>query len=592
LTFAVGSVACGVLAVTSISCGAAMSALDAGAGEAGVQQDSPAEPFETSTCAPCPVTDSGTDSGAIVDAHVDAPETEPCGSGLPMPSPALTHLAVTGLEMIPKFSPDMTDYYAYCPAAAGNALTFAAEAPAGAKVAVSIETPASPIGTVQSKAPAAASQSVSLSLQQNQAVVATVTAGSNSTQYWLRCLPTNPGLPPVMQWSTHDCTRKPGYYLIGFMALPVHDYGYGVVFDTNGVPVWYKSYGYTGVYDVETLLAGAISFSPNWQVNQLSDAGMTSTSVRMNSFEGGIPSTPDEHELRIVDSTHYLGFDSSREWFNLTGLTVPNGTGESVYEADASMYSCRVLEFNPTDGSTYWKWSATDHFDPVKAMVVKGNGDLGGSEAQPFHCNAIDVDPANGNLLVSSRNMSSIFYIEKKTGKVLWMMGGNKAAALDTPSPTFVNPDEPMVAQHDARLLPGWKETCSGGSGQISVFDDESYTSNAARGVIYDVVINDGSGCPGGTTGTTHATKSWEFKTWKNAPTAVCGGMRVTPDNTRVIGWGQSSPSPNGLVFTEADEKGNDMLDLVCPDHSSTFRAVKVSLSAFDLNQLRMTAGL
>jgi hypothetical protein len=35
-----------------------------------------------------------------------------------------------------------------------------------------------------------------------------------------------------------------------------------------------------------------------------------------------------------------------------------------------------------------------------------------------FHCNSIHVDPANWNLLVSVRQMDSIFYVERSNGKV------------------------------------------------------------------------------------------------------------------------------------------------------------------------------
>ena len=66
---------------------------------------------------------------------------------------------------------------------------------------------------------------------------------------------------------------------------------------------------------------------------------------------------------------------------------------------------------------------------------------------------------------------------------------------------------------------------------------------------------------------------------------------RITADGSRIIGWGQSEPGGSQLLFTEVDAKGKDLLDLVCPDGSSSYRAVKVPLSAFDLTTLRTTAG-
>jgi hypothetical protein len=170
------------------------------------------------------------------------------------------------------------------------------------------------------------------------------------------------------------------------------------------------------------------------------------------------------------------------------------------------------------------------------------------------------------------------------------MGGSGPDSMLDNPKPVYVPVAEPFVGQHDARLQASWKATCSGGSGQVSVFDDESLTPNAARGALFDVTVNDGSGCAGGTTGKTGATRVFEFPTWKKVPTQVCGSFRLDADGTRMIGWGQSQPL-NGLVFTEVDSVGHDLLDFICTDDSSSYRAEKVPLTQFDLELLRKTAG-
>src|SRR6202041_2518240 len=131
-----------------------------------------------------------------------------------------------------------------------------------------------------------------------------------------------------------------------------------------------------------------------------------------------------------------------------------------------------IVEFDPTTGAVVWQWFASDHFDPAADCTFPESwaGLDGVAEVvQPFHDNSIDVDPANGNLLVSARDMDSIFYIEKSSGKVLWKMGG-AAASLD--DATYIPVASPFFGQHDARLRPGWS-TCAGG--QVSVYDDETY---------------------------------------------------------------------------------------------------------------------
>src|SRR6202041_2307352 len=139
-----------------------------------------------------------------------------------------------------------------------------------------------------------------------------------------------------------------------------------------------------------------------------------------------------------------------------------------------------IVEFDPTTGAVVWQWFASDHFDPAADCTFPESwaGLDGVAEVvQPFHCNSIDVDPANGNLLVSARNMDSIFYVDRASGAILWKMGG---ATYTKDEAAYVQMADPFYRQHDARLLPGWSAAC-GGTGEISVFDDESQRAAPAR---------------------------------------------------------------------------------------------------------------
>ncbi len=233
-----------------------------------------------------------------------------------------------------------------------------------------------------------------------------------------------------------------------------------------------------------------------------------------------------------------------------------------------------------------WTWTATDHFDPVKdttePILAPPLGD-GGQVIDTFHCNSIDVDPANGNLLVSARQMDSVFYIEKSTGMVLWKMGGATASLDDA---GYVPVTSPFYGQHDARLQPGW----SACGGQISLFDDQTYGKQPARGVLYDVVVGAGDGgCEAGTAG---ASVAWQYA--GKASSGASGSFRISADGSRVICWGLESES---IVFTEVDDAGNDLLDLVSTNSAfiapmQSYRAIKVPETALDLDAMRATAGL
>jgi Arylsulfotransferase (ASST) len=183
-----------------------------------------------------------------------------------------------------------------------------------------------------------------------------------------------------------------------------------------------------------------------------------------------------------------------------------------------------------------------------------------------IHCNSIDVAP-DGDLLVSARNMDSIFLISKATGTVLWKMGG--ATFTRDGAPYIAVHGDPLISfyrQHDARFLP---------DGTISMFDDHTDEPGAARGVIYSYDVT-----------ARIATMVWQYQGTQTS--SAMGSFRVLPDGSRVIGWGSAVP---GLAFTEVDENAHDLLDFYFTDKRWTYRAIKVPTSAFDIDVLRSAIG-
>jgi hypothetical protein len=80
-----------------------------------------------------------------------------------------------------------------------------------------------------------------------------------------------------------------------------------------------------------------------------------------------------------------------------------------------------------------FEWRASDHFDfsncynPWKLQ----NEEVPGKEGWDwFHLNSVDKDN-KGNYLISSRYSHSLAYIDHKTGKVLWQLGGKNNSFTD-----------------------------------------------------------------------------------------------------------------------------------------------------------------
>jgi hypothetical protein len=471
--------------------------------------------------------------------------------------PSLAMLAVSPLQLFPPFSPDTHDYYLRC-SSGQNALTVSMAGSTNALTAMITPT----------RSPVMASQTLNIDASENEAIVVTATEKTVTSEYWIRCLPS---AFPLLQTDPHPAegTPTPGYYVIGNSgSVP----GYAMLLNGDGVPVWYAENADAGVDDVDNVVNGAISYFSTWQMDP---ASVVQLNPLMTSSVAPSGTELDTHELRVLSSGNYLALSYVViSGVNLTGipyLTMPAGG------PNANMTDCKLVEFEPSSGKVVWSWTFSEHFDPVADSIVPQWGIQSGlNSADVWHCNSIDVDPANGNLLVSARNMDSVFYVEKTTGALLWKMGGSKESKDGA---VYVPLSDAFHQQHDARLQPGWSE--ANGRGQISVFDDESEGSVAARALLLDVNVDMAGD-------NSKATVAWQYRA--QGTSADRGSFRVYPDGSRVIGWGQNAAY--GLVFSELDAKGVDLLDFYFADGDVSYRAVKIRTTAFDLGVLRRTAGV
>jgi len=505
-----------------------------------------------------------------------------CGSSsseIACPGASLESLSILGPDggtvMSPAFSPCTTDYYVRC-AAGSNDFTVTMKPAPGSTA--SLLQPTSSSGG-----------STTVTVQPNQAIVAQAQNDGGATEYWVRCLP--PDFPPL-EWTPHPeaGAPPPGYYLLGDFEVAQNGSGYAMMLDKNGVPVWYTAVpGGLGACVVENIVPGTVSYIPF-------DL-LASEPFVVQPIDGGAPTDLnangymiDPHELRALANGNFLVLSYPFKYgVDLTGLSLPHATddgGPLPLGTSETIEDCAILEIT-SSGTVVNAWNASDHFDPRQdTTVVMGQyGPAppdGGVAYDVFHCNSLDVDPSNGNVLVSARQMSSVFYVAWPSGTVLWKMGGAQAS-LD--NATYVSVGDPFHQQHDARLLE-WNAACNGGAGRISVFDDESSSTDAsARGVLYDVIVGGDASCTSPfDAGVTPGTASVEWQHGGPANSAGVGSFRISSDGSHVIGWGLIGLP---LVFTEVDLQGDDLLDFSFGSAGPSYRVVKVPLSTFDLSVMR-----
>jgi hypothetical protein len=94
-----------------------------------------------------------------------------------------------------------------------------------------------------------------------------------------------------------------------------------------------------------------------------------------------------------------------------------------------------------TDGTVVWEWRAWEHLDPATDALTAVQDE----RTEWTHCNSV-IELADGSLLASFRNISTVVRIDRPSGRIIWRLGA-----------------PPLSGQHAPHMLP---------NGNILIFDN------------------------------------------------------------------------------------------------------------------------
>jgi hypothetical protein len=115
-----------------------------------------------------------------------------------------------------------------------------------------------------------------------------------------------------------------------------------------------------------------------------------------------------------------------------------------------------IQEVNIATGHVDWEWHAYGHVDLRETYAGKPSANTKTNPYDFFHINSVQMLP-NGNLLVSARNMWTVYEINMQTGKIPYNFGGKNYWSFK------FEPGANYEWQHDATMQP---------DGTMTVFDD------------------------------------------------------------------------------------------------------------------------
>jgi hypothetical protein len=204
-----------------------------------------------------------------------------------------------------------------------------------------------------------------------------------------------------------------------------------------------------------------------------------------------------------------------------------------------------------------FEWHSIDHVDLDETYATPLQDGRTGIDY--FHINSIDVDHDN-NLLISARETSALYKIDRNTGKVMWRLGGKK-------SDFEMGEGARFAFQHDARRLP---------DGNISIFDNgttvfENGVPEAveeSRGIALELDEQKMSAALVGEY--THPDKQYAD---------AAGNMQVLPNSNVFVGWGRA------LAISEFSHEGELLFDASLLRKNKSYRAFRFPWSGQRLDR-------
>lgn len=265
--------------------------------------------------------------------------------------------------------------------------------------------------------------------------------------------------PPEVEIVRRGRDRPAGYVFYTPMGGPGQTGA--LIFDDDGQPVWFQPAPKgKSILDLRVQTYRGQPVLTWWEGSVGKGYGrgegvIADTSYReLARVRGHRGTRPDLHEFQLTDAGTALVTSYQTVERTLAGrrLQVIDGI---------------VQELDVASGDLLFDWHSLDH-----VALDESHRAPSGSHFDYFHGNSIDVD-ADGNLLVSARHTWAVYKLDRKTGAVIWRLGGTR-------SDFELGPGVRFAWQHDARRVP---------DGSITIFDDgaKPKVEPQSRAIVLDV---------------------------------------------------------------------------------------------------------
>jgi hypothetical protein len=345
--------------------------------------------------------------------------------------------------------------------------------------------------------------------------------------------------PPAVEVTTQAHDTAPGYI---FVSPEKGNQGQGgsLIVDDHGQVVWFRPlqgrYGRAHNLKVQSYRGKGVL---TW-MDGVNEYVIFDHSYReMARFGAGNGRNGDHHEFLI----------SPQDTALITVYSpVPRDLSSIGGLKDDTLWQGIIQELDIESGEVLFEWHSLDHVGLDESYATLSQDGSRGFDY--FHINSIDVDHDN-NLLVSARQTFAVYKIDRKSGEMIWRLGGKN-------SDFEMGPGSRFSFQHDARRLP---------DGSICIFDNGNTVFHGlvpkavegSRGIVLDVDEKK-----------MKASLVREYIHPNTQYADASGNVQLLPNSNVFVGWGRA------LHFSEFSHGGDEMLfDGKLPEGNRSYRAFR-----------------
>ena len=204
------------------------------------------------------------------------------------------------------------------------------------------------------------------------------------------------------------------------------------------------------------------------------------------------------------------------------------------------VYEGVVRELAIPSGRVLFEWRSLKHVGVEETYQTGGRGPF-----DYFHVNSVGFD-SDGHLLISARNTWAIYKVDRRTGEVIWRLGGKKSDFAMGKGTAF-------AFQHDARSHDHGRV--------ISLFDNGPQPKEKPRSRAVVIALD---------TERKRATLARQLVHSPPLFARVTGNTQLLPNGNTLVCWGST-----GLLHASTARGAASASTHGCPTHGQNYRVFR-----------------